>query len=34
MLNYIIAINTKKYPIILDYETNDKNCEPDVGRIR
>ncbi|NFF21821.1 hypothetical protein FDF76_13040 [Clostridium botulinum] len=34
MLNYIIAVNKdKKYPVILDYETNDKDCEPDVGYI-
>lgn len=33
-MNYIIAVNkNNKYPIILDYETNDKDCCPEVGYI-
>lgn len=33
MLNYIIAVSKDKYPIVLDYETNEENCEPDTGFI-
>lgn len=33
-MNYIIAVNkNNKFPIILDYETNDKDCCPEVGYI-
>lgn len=33
MLNYIILVNKRKDLIVLDYETNDKNCEPEIGYI-
>lgn len=33
-MNYIITVNKKnKFPIILDYETNNKELTPDVGYI-
>lgn len=31
MLNYIILVNKEKRIIVIDFETNKKNCEPDVG---
>lgn len=31
MLNYIVAVNKSKDIIVIDYETDDKNCKPDIG---
>lgn len=33
MLNYIILVNKKKDLITIDYETDKKDCSPDVGYI-
>ena len=33
MLNYIILVNKKKDLIVVDYETNIKNCCPEIGYI-
>lgn len=33
MLNYIVLINKKKDLIVVDYETDVKDCHPDVGYI-
>lgn len=31
MLNYFVLVNKEKKLILIDYETNDSNCQPDVG---
>lgn len=31
MLNYIIVINKDMKAIVIDYETDKKNCNPDIG---
>lgn len=31
MLNYIIAINKNVKAIVIDYETDNKKCCPDIG---
>lgn len=31
MLNYIVAVNKDRRCIIIDYETDRKNCYPDIG---
>lgn len=31
MLNYIIAVNRNMSVIVLDFETDKKNCKPDIG---
>ena len=31
MLNYIIAVNKNMNVVVLDFETDKKNCKPDIG---